>query len=222
MKLLRDGSWWALAASLLFLWSSARPTRLLDVERVSGAVLSRGDGGLGAGVGTEVGSDGAGLRPAWKRGLLGSHAYTTGLVEVIRTTSDASAARILGLIETNLAPGWEETFVLHDALAVAGALTDLARMISFASSENLEHRPRAALRGEALRVQGIADGVARRWLAGKHPMLGANAIEQILQEPSREVLPLLGHYNLMDEGEAISVLGVPVVGHGAARRPGHR
>jgi len=114
------------------------------------------------------------------------------------------------LIETNLPPGWEDTFVLHDALVTAGALTDLARVTSFASSENLEANPRQALRGEALRFQNIADDVARRWFSSKYPMLGTNVVEQILREPSREMLPLLGLYNRIPDDDAIRLLDIPV------------
>lgn len=141
-----------------------------------------------------------------------AHQYSTGIVETIRRSSDPAAVRILGLVESNLPPGWEQTFVLHDALVTAGALTDMARVTSFASSVNRDREPRLALQGESLRLQQIADNVARRWLATKYPMLGTHVIESILHEPSHEVLPLLGAYNLLPDEEALQILGIPVQG----------
>ena len=68
----------------------------------------------------------------------------------------------------------------------------MSRVTSFASSVNRDREPRLALQGESLRLQQIADNVARRWLATKYPMLDTHVIESILHEPSHEVLPLLG------------------------------
>lgn len=150
-----------------------------------------------------------------------AHQYSTGIVETIRLSGDPAASRILGLVESNLPPGWEHTFVLHDALVTAGALTDMARVTSFASSVDLDGQPRLALEGEALRLQQIADNVARRWLASKYPMLGTNAIESILGEPSHEVLPLLGPYNLLSDEDAVRVLGIPVKQTSPTKRARH-
>lgn len=88
----------------------------------------------------------------------------------------------------------------------------MARVTSFASSVNRDREPRLALQGESLRLQQIADNVARRWLATKYPMLGTHVIESILHEPSHEVLPLLGAYNLLPDEEALQILGIPVQG----------
>ena len=150
------------------------------------------------------------LRRRWERTPRTAHQYSTGIVETIRLSGDPASARILGLVESNLPPGWEHTFVLHDALVTAGALTDMARVTSFASSVNRDQEPRLALEGEALRLQQIADNVARRWLASKYPMLSAHVIESILHEPSHEVLPLLGQYNLLPDDEAVRALRIPV------------
>jgi hypothetical protein len=210
MNRIRDGSWWALGIAVAFLTLAVwRPWRRLP------------KGGAEAGIpvvaihGQHAGSASATpravhLRPTTMQGPLGGRAYSTGIVETIRVTGDPSGTRLLGLIETNLPPGWEDTFVLHDALVTAGALTDLARVISFASSENLEATPRRALRGEALRFQNIADDVARRWFSSKYPMLGTNVVEQILREPSREMLPLLGLYNRIPDDDAVRLLDIPV------------
>ena len=114
-------------------------------------------------------------------------------------------------IEAVLPPGWENTFVLHDVMVASGALTDMARLLFFASGEGLEARPRDALRDEALRIQAIADDIPRRWLASKYPMLGPEGIERLLAEPNREVLPLLGEYNVLAVDDLIRILRVPVL-----------
>jgi len=44
----------------------------------------------------------------------------------------------------------------------------------------------------------------------EYPMLGANVVEQILREPSRGILPLLGPYNLIPGDDALPLLGIPV------------
>lgn len=210
MKRTRDLSWWAVMASLV----------LVGVARwraSPGTPAGRSGTAAVRPVGSVVGNSPlpSPVLEGWvrhgrtPRGLPDARAYTTGIVEAIRITSDPAASRILGWVESSLPAGWEDTFVLHDALVVSGALTDMARVISFASSEGLEERPREALKGEALRMQGIADDVARRWLSAKYPLLGTNAIEHILRESNREMLPLLGTYNLVGEEESIRLLAVP-------------
>ncbi len=210
MNRIRDGSWWALGMAVAFLslagWQPWRRLPRGAAEAGLQVVTSHGQH-AGSTFTTPRAIHG---RPIRMRGPLGGGGYSTGIVETIRVTGDPSGTRLLGLIETNLPSGWEDTFVLHDALVTAGALTDLARVISFASSENLEANPRQALRGEALRFQNIADDVARRWFSSKYPMLGTNVVEQILREPSREMLPLLGLYNRIPDDDAVRLLGIPV------------
>lgn len=210
MKRTHDLSWWALMVSLVLVgvarwWTShATPAGRSGASAVRPAVAGVGNSPL-----PSPDLEGWVRHARAPRGLPDARAYTTGIVETIRITSDPAASRVLGWVESSLPPGWQDTFVLHDALVVSGALTDMARVISFASSEGLEERPREALKGEALRMQGIADDVARRWLSAKYPLMGTNAIEHILRESNREVLPLLGPYNIVGEEESIRLLAVP-------------
>ena len=209
MNRVRDGSWWALGIAVAFLTLAGwQPWRRLPRGVAEAGIPVVANHGQQAGSASAT-PRAVHLRPTTMRSPLGGRGYSTGIVETIRVTGDPSGTRLLGLIETNLPPGWEDTFVLHDALVTAGALTDLARVISFASSENLEASPRQALRGEALRFQNIADDVARRWLSSKYPMLGTNVVEQILREPSREMLPLLGLYNRIPDDDAVRLLDIP-------------
>ena len=207
-----DASWAALASALCLLgFARARSLPSPMVEPVAAAGRHPPSAPW-----APLAANPAPVRGAWRpmpRGVGTGNPtlqLTTDIMEAIRSSHDPAASNLLTSIESSVPPGWEHTFMLHDALLVAGALTEMARMTSFASSSGLESQPRAALSGEALRIQGIADGIARRWLASKYPLLGHDMTEKILREPNRDVVPLLGEYNLVDLAEAVRILGVPV------------
>lgn len=136
--------------------------------------------------------------------------HTQRLNTEIGNSGDPSTARIHQLVTNTLPPGWEKTFVLHDALVVSASLTECARLASFASSEGLAHQPRKALSGEALAFHQKLEGFALRWMLAKHPGLGEPAIREILAADNNCVLPLLGPYNLRKGPEWIEALGIPV------------
>jgi hypothetical protein len=132
------------------------------------------------------------------------------LITEIRNSGDPATARIQQLVTNTLPPGWEKTFVLHDALVVSGSLMECARLASFASSEGLADQPRKALSGEALAFHQQLEGFALRWMLAKHPGLGEPAIREILAADNNRVLPLLGPFNLLKGPEWIEALGIPM------------
>ena len=144
---------------------------------------------------------------------------TDNAIRAIRKSGDPAGLRLLELLESSLPPGWEHTFVLHDALVVSGALTDFARLFSVSGLSEHASRHRRALAGEALRAQGIADDFARRWLATKHPLLGAAVLEEILRIPNHEILPAFDDFNLVEMDDVLRLLGSPVQDADAPARP---
>ena len=207
MKAKLDLSWWALGtAAVFFAWvmaqSSSRtalaPGAMRRLLAAPGATAATGQPAVKS------------MAPAMSHTTSNRPVtdYSRTIVKAVHESGDASAGRLLAWIDANLPPGWEDTFLLHDALVASGALTDMARVLSFASSRGLEARPRGALEGEALRIQGMADAIVRRWLSSKHPLLGDSMIERVLSEPSREVMPVLGEYNLVPAEELVRILGV--------------
>jgi hypothetical protein len=211
MKTTSDPSWWALAAATLLLSVSlARP-------KTNSSVGSAGAPG-GAGDPIEAADDAVSpWQPAPPVASPQTHAglrvqeHSQAIIDAVHESQAPAPQRLLAWMHAALPPGWENTFVLHDVMVASGALTDMARLLSFASADGLEARPRDALRDEALRIQAIADDIARRWLAWKHPMLGDDGIEHLLAEPNREVLPLLGEYNMLAVDDLIRILRVPVL-----------
>ena len=145
--------------------------------------------------------------------------HTRRLITEIGNSGDPSTARIQQLVANTLPPGWEKTFVLHDALVVSGALTDLARLFSVSGLSEHPSRHRRALAGEALRAQEMADDFARRWLAWKHPLLAAAVIEEILRLPNHEILPAFDDFNLVEMDDVLRLLGTPVQDDDAPARP---
>jgi len=139
-----------------------------------------------------------------------SRDYLNHIIATLRDQHDPATRGILEAIEHDQPGGWAETFILHDALVASGALTDLARIFSFASSSGLERQPRKTLSGDALHVVNLADAMVRKWLVSKYPLLGDTALERIMQVPNIQALPLLGQYNLITEEEAIQRLGITV------------
>lgn len=136
--------------------------------------------------------------------------HTQRLITEIRNSGDPATARIHQLVTNTLPPGWEKTFVLHDALVVSASLTECARLVSFASSEGLAHAPRKALSGEALEFHQKLEGFALRWMLAKHPGLGEPAIREILAANNQHVLPMLGPYNLLEGPGLVETLGIPM------------
>jgi|GEM_PF-6497904 len=130
--------------------------------------------------------------------------------QVHPSLGQGTSGRIQQLVASTLPPGWEKTFVLHDALVVSASLTECARLVSFASSEGLAHQPRKALSGEALVFHRKLEGFALRWMLARHPGLGEPAIREILAADNHHVLPMLGPYNLLKGPEWIEALGIPV------------
>lgn len=167
--------------------------------------------------GTEDGRSGGGnLRPGSPRAVPSSDGprlvaeYTEQLNGVIDGSGDPVAGRTRQLIAESLPPGWEKTFVLHDAMVVSAALTDIARLTSFASSRGLAAEPRKALAGESLEFQSLVEDFSMRWLAAKHPGLGDGALREIVAANNQRVLPLIGAYNLLGDAVSLEALGIPV------------
>ena len=136
--------------------------------------------------------------------------FSKAAMEAIHTSGDPEGERLLEWIESNMPPGWEYTFILHDLLVVSGSLTDISRLLSFSGDSDAPSGSRRALSGEALRVQSLADEFARRWLAAKYPMLGNRAIESALLVPNHELLPSLDQFNLVAIEEVLRLLKIPV------------
>jgi hypothetical protein len=137
--------------------------------------------------------------------------HTQRLITEIGNSVDPATARIQQLISKTLPPGWENTFVLHDALVVSASLTECARLVSFASSSDLAHAPRKALSGEALEFHQKLEGFALRWMLAKHPGLGEPAIREIVSANNHHLLPMLGPYNLLKGPGLVETLGIPMV-----------
>jgi hypothetical protein len=170
-----------------------------------------------AGGGTEEGlSGGRNLRPGLPRvapsadGARLVAEYTEQLSGVIEASGDPVTDRTRQLIAESLPPGWENTFVLHDAMVVSAALTDIARLTSFASSRGLAEEPRKALSGESLEFQSLVEDFSMRWLGAKYPGLGEGALREIVLANNQKVLPLIGAYNLLRDSAPVEALGIPV------------
>ena len=211
MKAMSDPSWWALCAATLALSVALARPKTIHSDSSARAPGVRGDP-IEAADEPVLPS-----RPARSFALPRSHAdhrvhdHSLAIIEAVHESEDPAPQRLLAWMDAVLPPGWENTFVLHDVMVASGALTDMARLLSFASREGLAARPRDALRDEALRIHAIADDIARRWLASKHPMLGPEVTERLLAEPNREVLPLLGEYNVLAVDDLVRILRVPVL-----------
>lgn len=136
--------------------------------------------------------------------------HSQRLITEIRNSADPATARIQQLVTNTLPPGWEKTFVLHDALVVSASLTECARLVSFASSEGLAQAPRKALSGEALAFHQKLERFALRWMLAKHPGLGEPAIREILSANNHHVLSMLGPYGLLEGPGLVGTLGIPV------------
>lgn len=133
------------------------------------------------------------------------------LITEIGDSGDPSTARIQQLVTKTLPPGWERTFVLHDALVVSASLTDCARLVSFASSMELADQPRKALSGEALVFYRKLEGFALRWMLARHPGLGEAGIREVMAANNHHVLPMLGPYNLLEGPGLVETLGIPMM-----------
>jgi len=223
MKARIDPSWWALALALGFLgFAASRPSPATHPPSAqSSPALRRQDAPSHATPHPTAtpAKPRADASPSRHRNPSRAQEASNNAIRAIRKSGDPAGLRLLELLASSLPPGWEHTFVLHDALVVSGALTDLARLFAVSGLSEHPSRHRRALAGEALRAQEMADDFARRWLARKHPLLSASVIEEILRLPNHEVLPAFDDFNLVEMDDVLRLLGAPVQDDDAPARP---
>lgn len=223
MKARIDSSWWALALALgLLAFAASRPGPETLPPPVKPDVASHGHDAATQTAPHPTATPTmprADAIPSRQRHPSRARESSDNAIRAIRKSGDPAGLRLLELLESSLPPGWEHTFVLHDALVVSGALTDLARLFSVSGLSEHPSRHRRALAGEALRAQEMADDFARRWLARKHPLLAASAIEEILRLPNHEILPAFDDFNLVEIDDVLRLLGTPVQDADAPARP---